>query len=110
MNSEMGALNIINLGDKMEYSTEDTIVVLNGSEFLDGLIRLYGTKHMQVLTVEIDEDYSEGLDIFKEESDDIEIIEELIILENPSSCQYFSVEEWRKYNQLASYCCEDLCY
>ena len=25
---------------------------------------------------------------------------------NPSSCQFFCVEEWRRYNQLASYYCE----
>ena len=93
-NSETAALNVITIDDKMEYSTKVTVEVLNGSEFLDGLIRLYGAKHMQeVLTVEIDKDDSEGLDIFEEESDDIEIIEELINLGNPSSCQYFSVEE-----------------
>ena len=37
----------------------------------------------EVLTVENDEDDSEGLDIFKEESDDVEIIEELINIGNP---------------------------
>ena len=53
--------------------------------------------------VEDDDNDTEGLEIFEKESDDIEIIEELINLGNPSSCQLFSVEEWRKYNQLASY-------
>ena len=70
----------------MEYSTEDTIQVLNGSEFLDGLIRLCGAKHMQeFLMVEDDDDDSEGLEIFEKESDDIEIVGELINLGNPSS-------------------------
>ena len=83
---------------RWEYSIEDTIEVLNGSEFLDGLVRLYGAKHMQeVLMVEDDYDDTECLEIFEKESDDTE---------NPSSCQFFSVEEWRKYNQLASYYCE----
>ena len=36
MNSEIAALNVITIDDKMEYSTEDTVEVLNGSEFLDG--------------------------------------------------------------------------
>ena len=49
----------------MEYSTEDTVEVLNGCEFLYGLIRLYSAKYMP--EVENDEDDSEGLDFFKEE-------------------------------------------
>ena len=65
MNSEIAALNVITIEDKMEYSNEDTVEVLNDSEFLDGLIRLYGTRHMQEgLSVESDEDESEVLDIF----------------------------------------------
>ena len=39
----------------------------------------------------------------EEGSDEVEIIEELINIGNPFSCQYFSVEEWRKNYQLASY-------
>ena len=108
MNSEIVTRNVITIDDDdMEYSTEDTIEVLNGGEFLDGLVRLYGAKHMQeVLIVEDDDDDSEDIEIFEKESDDIEIVEELINLGNPTSCQLFSVEEWRRYNQLASYYCE----
>ena len=60
----------------------------------------------EVLMVEDDDDDSKDIEIFEKESDDIEIVEELINLGNPSSYQLFSVEEWRKYNQLASYYCE----
>ena len=46
VNSEIAALNVITIDDKMEHTTVDTVEFLNGSEFLDGLIRLYGAKHM----------------------------------------------------------------
>ena len=70
----------------MDYLTEDIVEVLNSGEFLDGLVRLYDAKHMQeILMVEEDDDDSEDIEIFEKESDDIEIVEELIILMNPSS-------------------------
>ena len=47
MNSEVATRNVITVDDDdMEYSTEDTIEVLNGGEFHDGLVRLYGAKHI----------------------------------------------------------------
>ena len=96
MNSEVATPNVITVeDDDMDYSTEDIIEVLNGSEFLDRLVRLYGAKHIEeVLMVEDDEDDSEDIEIFEKESDDIETVEELINLGNPSSCQFFSVEAW----------------
>ena len=69
--------------------------------------RAVGRKHMQeVLMVEDDDDDSEDIEIFEKESDDIEIVEELNNILNTSSCQYFSMQEWRRYIQLASYYCE----
>ena len=43
------------------------------------------------------------VEIFEQESDDIEIVEELINLVNTSLCQFFSLGELRRYSQLASY-------
>ena len=89
------------------YSTEDIVEVPNGGEFLDGLVRLYGAKYMQeVLMVEDDDDNSEDIEIFEQESDDIKIVEELVNLVNTSLCQLFSLGEWRRYSQIASYYCE----
>ena len=48
MNSEVATRNVITVDDDdMDYLTEDIVEVLNGGEFLDGLVRLYGSKHMQ---------------------------------------------------------------
>ena len=75
MNSEVATRNVITVDDDdMDYLTEDVVEVLDGGEFLDGLVRLYGAKHMQeVLMVEVDNDDSEDIEIFEKESDDIKI-------------------------------------
>ena len=100
-NSEVATRNVITVyDDDMDYSTEDIVEVLNGGEFLNGLVRLYGAKHMHMMVEDNDDDF-EDKEIF-EESDDIEIVEELINLVNPSLCQFFSMEEWQRYSQLAS--------
>ena len=90
MNSEIAALNIITIDDKMECSAEDVVEVLNDTEPLDELISLYSMKYMQeVLSVEDDEDNSE-----------------IASIGNPLLCQYFTVKEWVSYCQLAAYYCE----
>ena len=103
MNSEVATGNVITADDDdMDYLTEDVVEVLDGGEFLDGLVRLYGAKHMQeVLMIEDDNDDSEDIEIFEKESDDINIFEELINLVNPSLCK-----AWQRYSKLASYYCE----
>ena len=78
LNSEITTLNII---------TTDVVEVLNNPESLDKLISLYGMKYMQgVLSVEDDEENSEDLGIFKEESDDVEIVKEIANIGNLLLC------------------------
>ena len=57
--------------------------------------------------VEDDDDDSEDIEIFEQESDDIKIVEELVNLVNTSLCQFISFGEWQRYSQLASYYCEE---
>ena len=91
MSSEAATCDVITVSDDdIDDPTENVVEVLNGGEFLDGLVRLYGAKYMQEVLM-VEDDDSEDIEIFEQESDDIKIVEELVNLVNTSLCQFFSV-------------------
>ena len=102
------AQDVITIDVEKEDLEEDFVEILEVDESFDELVRVLGKRYLQeVLEVGADEENLEELEVFEENFVDTDIIQEISDDDDELlSCQYFTVNEWVTYYQLASYFCE----